>query len=158
MEPNPANQPNSAPGAEDGSNPSPETPADATPERPLRVLIIDDSRATRMVIRNFMREFGFTTEEAVDGNDALNFLSRDSNFDLFVVDWEMPGISGVEFVRQFRARPVTGNPIPILMATTVNAFERIAEALEAGASDYIMKPFTKEIFAAKLDLLGIDHK
>jgi two-component system, chemotaxis family, chemotaxis protein CheY len=157
MEPPNSNpsDPQSTPGspASPEANASEQKPAES---RPPRVLIVEDSRATRMVIRNFMKEFGFAVEEAGDGQEALKLLARDSQFNLFVVDWEMPVMNGIDFVRQYRASSMP--QIPILMSTTVNAFEKIAEALEAGASDYIMKPFTKEIFATKLDLLGIDHK
>lgn len=134
--------------------------ATSTGERPAyRVLIIDDSRATRLVIRTFMKDFGFETEEAQNGAEALKFLSSNRKVDLIICDWEMPVMTGVEFVRQYRNSTCPGaQEIPIVMSTTLNAAEQIAEALSAGATDYIMKPFTKEIFAAKLDLLGIDHK
>lgn len=138
---------------ESGSTPIPEAK-----RGPLRVLIIDDSRATRLVIRTFMREFGFETEEAPDGLEALKLFTPSKQIDLIVCDWEMPNMSGVEFVRNFRANFPSLQSVPIIMATTLNAAEQIAEALTAGATDYIMKPFTKDIFESKLDLLGIEHK
>ena len=124
----------------------------------FRVLIIDDSRATRLVIRTFMREFGFQTEEAPDGAEAMKILSANKTFGLIVCDWEMPVMSGIEFVRHYRGSNCPrSQETPILMSTSVNATERIAEALTAGATDYIMKPFTKDIFSSKLDVLGIEH-
>jgi two-component system chemotaxis response regulator CheY len=136
---------------------------DAIAEKPspsvFRVLIIDDSRATRLVIRTFMREFGYETEEAPDGSEAMKFFAAGKSVDLIICDWEMPVMSGIEFVRAFRGSDsASAQTTPIVMSTTLNAVEKISEALEAGATDYIMKPFTKEIFAAKLDLLGIEHK
>ena len=135
-----------------------EPPPAAKPEA-FRVLIIDDSRATRMVIRAIMRDFGFETDEAPDGSEAMNFFSSGKCVGLIVCDWEMPVMNGIEFVRAYRGSNLTlSRDTPILMSTSINTTEQIQEALVAGANDYIMKPFNKEIFGAKLDLLGIDHK
>ena len=134
--------------------PPPETKKEA-----FRVLIVEDSRATRVVIRTMMREFGFETDEAPDGSEAIKFLSLGKCVNLIVCDWEMPVMTGVEFVRNYRGSNLPlCRDTPILMATTRNTVEYIQEALAAGANDYIMKPFTKEIFAAKLDLLYIEYK
>ena len=125
----------------------------------FRVLIVEDSRATRMVIRAFMLEFGFEIDEASDGSEALKFLSSGKCVKLIVCDWEMPVMNGLEFVRNYRASNLPFcRDTPILMSTRLNTTEAIQKALATGANDYIMKPFTKEIFASKLDLLGIDHK
>ena len=137
----------------------PEEPASPSKPEVFRVLIVDDSRAIRMVIRNLMRDFGFESEEAPDGAEALRFFTSGKTVNLIICDWEMPVMSGVEFVRQYRRSSLPlSQETPILMSTSVTAVERIEEALAAGATDYVMKPFNKEIFASKLDLLGIDHK
>ena len=137
----------------------PEEPVSTSKPDAFRVLIIDDSRAIRMVIRNLMRDFGFETEEAPDGAEALRFFTSGKTVNLIICDWEMPVLSGVDFVRQYRGSNLAlSRDTPILMSTSVTAVERIEEALVAGANDYLMKPFSKEMFASKLDLLGIDHK
>ena len=134
-----------------------EAPAEVKPDS-FRVLIIDDSRATRLVIRTFMKDFGFETEEAPDGAEALKLLTLGKCVNLIVCDWEMPVMSGLEFVRAYRSSNLPlSRDTPVLMSTGLNSVEHIQEALTAGANDYIMKPFSKEIFAAKLDVLGIDH-
>ena len=135
-----------------------EPPPEVKPDG-FRVLIIDDSRAARLVIRTFMKEFGFEIDEAPDGAEAMKFLSLGKCVSLIVCDWEMPVMTGVEFVRAYRGSNLPQcRDTPILMSTSLNSVEHIQEALGAGANDYIMKPFSKEIFASKLDLLGIDHK
>ena len=130
----------------------------STPDA-FRVLIIDDSRAVRLVIRNFMRDFGFETAEAPDGSEAMRFLSAGKLVNLIICDWEMPVMTGVEFVRAYRGSTLPQkSETPILMWTSLNAAAQIQEAMAAGANDYLMKPFTKEMFASKLDSLGIEHK
>ena len=134
-------------------------PAPAPKPEAFRVLIIDDTRAARLVIRNFMREFGFETDEAPDGAEAIRLLSTGKIVHLIICDWEMPVMTGLEFVRAYRGSSLPSHSeTPILMATSANTTEKIEEALNAGATDYLMKPFTKEMFASKLDLLGIEHK
>lgn len=86
---------------------------------------------------------------------GLKLLERGEKFDLLLVDLLMPGIDGIELIRQLRTQPATMET-PIIMVSAVSEQERIAQAIAAGASDYIMKPLTKEILAMKLDWLGVE--
>jgi two-component system chemotaxis response regulator CheY len=122
----------------------------------MRVLVIDDSPAIRHILRKMMAELGAEAVEAGNGIEGLSRLHQDNAVDLIIVDWNMPEMDGLEFIENVRADAAYDN-IPILMATTENTMDRVTEALQAGANEYVMKPFTKDIITAKLDLLGIEH-
>ena len=124
----------------------------------FRILIVDDSRATRVVLRTLMTEFGFDVTEAPDGTAALQTIGAKNPFKLLIVDWQMPGMTGVDFVRQFRAKYPEAASVPIIMNTIMEDADSIAQALEAGATDYVMKPFSRDVFASKLQVLGIKIK
>jgi two-component system chemotaxis response regulator CheY len=132
----------------DASQPAP------APEKPMRVLIIDDSRATRLVLKNLMQEQGFEVTEAGNGAEALVRLQDVGGAGLILLDWEMPIMNGVQFVRSLRAS-ADFSEIPVLMVTAETASERVAEALAAGVNEYVMKPFTRDIIAEKIELLGL---
>ena len=123
----------------------------------MRVLIIDDSRANRMVLQKFMKEFGFESVEAESGLDAIWALKRNADIDLITVDYNMPRMNGVQFARLVREKPELSH-IPILMITSENTAERQEEAFEAGVNEFLMKPFNKEMIEAKLDALGLNKK
>ena len=123
----------------------------------MNILTVDDSRASRLVIGKFLADLGFHATEATDGADGLRYLRGGQKFDVLLVDWEMPGMSGIEFIRTVRADPAHADT-PIIMISTLNSSDRMVEAIEAGANEYIMKPFTKEILAMKLELLGVESK
>jgi two-component system, chemotaxis family, chemotaxis protein CheY len=120
----------------------------------VRVLIVEDSRAMRAIISRIFEKLGAVTCPAVNGQDGLDLLAKDSNFDLALVDWNMPKLNGLEFVRAVRSNDAYSN-IKLMMATTETEIERVMQALEEGADEYVMKPFTKEILADKLRLLGL---
>ena len=123
----------------------------------MHVLTVDDSRASRLVIRQFLIELGCQMSEAAEGNEGLRFLKEGRKFDLLLVDCEMPGMSGVDFIRTVRSDPANKD-IPIIMISTRSSSDLMLEALQAGANEYIMKPFTKEVLAMKLDLIGVEVK
>jgi two-component system chemotaxis response regulator CheY len=117
-------------------------------------MVVDDSRAIRAVLKRIMGELGFAVSEAGDGQEALERLRRDGMTDLVLVDWNMPTMNGLEFIRAVRAEP--GNEsLRLMMVTTETEMAQVALALEAGADEYVMKPFDKEIIREKLELLGI---
>ena len=120
----------------------------------MRALIIDDSRATRLVLKKFLQGQGFNTLlEAGHGGEALERLKQNGPVDLALVDWNMPGMNGLEFVSTVRrSREFDG--MRLMMVTTESELEQVARALEAGANEYIMKPFTSEGLRDKLELLG----
>ena len=128
-----------------------------TAAKPVHVLILNDSRATRLVLKNFMLELGYQVTEAENGLEALGCLEGRAPVDLVLADWEMPLMNGVEFVRSVRGNP-THSHIPVVMVADCNTHSGMVEALNAGVNEYVMKPFTREIIAEKLELLTIQHQ
>lgn len=120
----------------------------------MRALVVDDSKTTRMIIGRILREIGFEVVEAADGQQALARLEEGGRADLALVDWNMPEMSGIEFVRAVRAEPAYAD-MKLMMVTTESEAEQVSVALQAGADEYAMKPFTKEVIQEKLALLGI---
>jgi len=121
------------------------------------MLIVDDSKPMRTFLAFLAQELSFTTTEAVDGRSALDLLIRNDPrepFAVALVDWEMPRMNGLEFVQAVR-RNHDFAELKLLMVTTLNSTERVAEALETGANDFLMKPVTKELLADKLQILGV---
>lgn len=111
-------------------------------------LIVDDSRVIRTVARRIFEELHFIAVEAEDGMAALR-AAREKMPDLIFLDWSMPGMTGLEFVRSLRAQPDGERPLILVCTTEVDANE-IAHAVAAGIDDYIMKPFDRETLSAKL--------
>jgi two-component system chemotaxis response regulator CheY len=116
-------------------------------------LVVDDSRVVRKAARRFLEGFGFQVREAGDGQEAL-LACRDSLPDLVLLDWNMPVMDGLSFLKAARAEHGPGRPV-VVLCTTENGFERIVQALEAGAQEYVMKPFDAEILGDKLVQLGL---
>lgn len=120
----------------------------------MHALVIDDSKAMRMVLRKIMGEAGYEVSEAGDGSEALIRLKELDHVDLMLVDWNMPVMDGLEFVRTVREDSAY-DEIPMMMVTTEDGMDKIVEALEAGANEYVMKPFTSESIIEKLEILGL---
>ncbi len=115
----------------------------------LRFLVVDDFSTMRRIVRNLLKELGFTNvEEAEDGVEALQKLRADS-FDFVISDWNMPNMTGIELLRQVRA-DASLRTLPLLMITAEAKKENIIEAAQAGASGYIVKPFTAATLDEKL--------
>jgi two-component system chemotaxis response regulator CheY len=120
----------------------------------MRALVIDDSRAVRLVIGHILREIGLEVLEAKDGQEALARLKSHPDIDLMLVDWNMPQMNGIDLIRTVRAdRAYSG--MRILMVTSEARAEQVTEALSAGANEYLMKPFNKDVLVAKLNLLDV---
>jgi two-component system chemotaxis response regulator CheY len=117
--------------------------------------VVDDSRAMRTILGGIVGGLGFEVEQAGDGEAALATLRRAPAFHLALVDWNMPGMTGIDLVRAVRADHGFDD-LRILMVTTETELGRMSDALGAGADEYIMKPFTKEMLLEKLNLLGIE--
>jgi len=120
----------------------------------MKALIIDDSRTTRAIISRLLQSLGYETAEAGDGLAALTHLQQNALPDIAFVDWNMPVMDGLEFVREVRKNPAF-DPMRIVMVTSENDMTTVAEALEAGANEYLMKPFTKESLKEKIALLEV---
>jgi two-component system chemotaxis response regulator CheY len=118
-----------------------------------RALIVDDSRFVRGYLRGLLEEKGLACEEAADGQAGLDRLHEDAAFDLAFVDWNMPVLNGLEMVTRLRAE---GYGLKVMMVTTEAETEFIIRALDAGADEYMMKPFDDEALTEKLVLLGIE--
>jgi two-component system chemotaxis response regulator CheY len=120
----------------------------------MRALIVDDSRAMRMILKKHLRECGFEEiHEAGDGREALEVLEGLEWADVVLVDWNMPEMSGIEFVEHVRADSLYDD-VPIVMVTTETEVAQMVRALDAGANEYVMKPFTVDALREKLELLA----
>lgn len=120
----------------------------------MLALVLDDSRAMRMILCRIMRECGFEVVEAEDGQQGLDTVLAGPTPDLALVDWNMPVMNGLEFVVACRARPELRR-MTLMMVTTESEHGQIVRALAAGAHEYVIKPFTAEIIQDKLSLLGL---
>jgi two-component system, chemotaxis family, chemotaxis protein CheY len=120
----------------------------------MRALVIDDSRTVRAIIRQTLSEVGLDVVEAGNGREGLDRLRDAGDVGVVLVDWNMPEMNGLEFIRAVRAER-TYDPVRIMMVTTETEQEQVIRALEAGANEYVMKPFTKDILIAKLSLLDV---
>ncbi|HEB79848.1 MAG TPA: response regulator [Rhodospirillales bacterium] len=116
-------------------------------------LIVDDSKVIRMVARKILQELEFETIEAADGKIALE-ACQSKMPEAVLLDWNMPVMSGIEFLREMRALPGGDAPV-VVFCTTENDIEHIQEAIEAGANEYIMKPFDSEIIQVKFAQVGL---
>ena len=118
----------------------------------MRALVIDDARTVRLIIRSILTELGMEVIEAGNGREGLDRLRANDDVRLVLVDWNMPEMNGLEFVQAVRADRGY-DAVRIMMVTTETEQEQVLRALTAGANEYLMKPFTKEILVAKLSLL-----
>ena len=120
----------------------------------MRALIVDDSQAMRGIIRRMLGEIGFETVEAAHGMEAIQRLRDAGQVDVMLVDWNMPEMNGFDFLCYVRSKPDYRN-VPLMIVTSETEMSQVAKALGAGANEYVMKPFTKEVIADKLALLGV---
>lgn len=120
----------------------------------MKALVIDDSRAMRTILSRILTGIGFDVFEAGDGKQGLEQMSAVADVALALVDWNMPEMNGYEFVQAVRALDAYDST-KLMMVTTETEMDQVLKALEAGADEYVMKPFTKEVILEKLGLLGI---
>lgn len=118
-------------------------------------LVVDDSRAVRMILSKTLKGLGYEVREAADGGEALAMIAAEkAGLRLILADWNMPGVNGLEMLKQVR-RDAALDSVAVVMVTTETEMGQMAAALEAGANEYVMKPFTREILVEKLELAGI---
>lgn len=116
----------------------------------MKILIVDDFSTMRRIIKNLLRDLGYTnTQEADDGLTALPML-QSTDFDFLVTDWNMPGMQGIDLLKAVRADTNLAS-LPVLMVTAEQKREQIVEAAEAGVNGYIVKPFTAQTLKEKID-------
>lgn len=120
----------------------------------MRVLVVDDSRAIRRIVSDIMKQLNFEVTEAGNGLEALDKLQQYGAPDIVLVDWNMPEMNGLEFIKAVRTNPIYAD-LPLMMVTTETEMERMALAFMAGVNEYVMKPFDKQTIHDKLQLLGI---
>jgi two-component system chemotaxis response regulator CheY len=121
-------------------------------EAQRQVLVVDDFATMRRVVRNLLTELGYKSmREAQDGSEAKVMLEQ-HNFDLVVLDWNMPNTPGIEVLRWVRGHETLSN-LPVLMVTAEATREQILEAAELGVNAYILKPFTASTLKKKLDFI-----
>jgi two-component system chemotaxis response regulator CheY len=121
----------------------------------IRTIVIDDSRAMRRILHEMLGDSGFSIVEAEDGLDAIEKLKNNEPFELALLDWNMPKMNGLEFLKAIRADR-TYDHMLVLMVTTETEASQVSQALEFGANEYIMKPFTRVEIVQKLALMGFD--
>jgi two-component system, chemotaxis family, chemotaxis protein CheY len=120
----------------------------------MRALVIDDSKSAREILGDILREIGFDVLKAKDAREGMTILAEIKSADIVLVDWFMPGMSGLEFIHAVRANP-DYSQVPLMMVTTETEMPQVVLALEAGANEYVMKPVTREMILEKLQLLGV---
>ena len=120
----------------------------------MRVLVVDDSKAMRRILTRFLAPLGFHVSEAGNGREALELMGSSDGFDLVLVDWNMPVMDGIEFITALRSES-SHDRTRLLVVTSQTEIEQIREALEAGADEFLMKPFTRESLLSKLEILKL---
>ena len=116
-------------------------------------LVVDDSKVIRKVARHILETLNFSVSEAADGREALDACLQSAP-DVILLDWNMPVMSGMEFLRALKNSAVAGKP-KVVFCTTENGMAYIRAAIEAGADEYVMKPFDRDTLQSKLQLVGV---
>ena len=113
----------------------------------MNVLVVDDSRAIKLLVSNYLLNAGFAYEHASNGEEALKIVSTNPSFDLILVDWEMPGMSGIELVEKIKK---LGHNFKIMMITSKNTPNSIKQARDSGVTAYLLKPFSESDLIDKI--------
>lgn len=117
-----------------------------------KALVVDDSKAIRQIERKYLEELGYVVLEASNGEEALKVLQENPDIVLILLDWHMPVMNGYEFLKKLRSFEEYSH-IKVMMVTTENQQKSIIDALMAGANEYLMKPFDKEMLETKIRYL-----
>ncbi|MDX1451890.1 MAG: chemotaxis response regulator CheY [Oleiphilaceae bacterium] len=116
----------------------------------MKILVVDDFSTMRRIIKNLLRDLGFTnTDEADDGNSALPML-QSGKYDFLITDWNMPGMTGIDLLRNVRADENL-KTLPVLMVTAEAKRDQIVAAAQAGVNGYVVKPFTAAVLKEKIE-------
>lgn len=117
----------------------------------MKIMIIDDSKHIQTLVADMLKEMGHETVGALDGQEAINILKDGTQVDLILLDWNMPNIDGPSFLKANQDESLTLSPI--VMMTTETGLDKITKAIELGAKEYIMKPFTQDIIESKIKMV-----
>lgn len=121
----------------------------------MRVLLVDDSKTARTLLSRIFKELGnWEILEASNGEEALSRLNEVGSLDLACIDWNMPVMNGLEFLKLAKKQPNFAETW-MMMVTTETEMEHITRAMVSGANEYVMKPFTKEVIIGKLQMMGL---
>ena len=120
-----------------------------------KALVVDDSKTIRIILGRILKDLGYEVCEAGNGKEALKVMeSQKAAVNLVLADWNMPEMNGLELLKQLRQDPDLAS-LKVIMVTTETELDHVVSALEAGANEYVMKPFTRDILREKLELVGI---
>jgi len=120
-----------------------------------KALVVDDSKTIRMIIRRILIELGYEVLEAANGVEALRVIKVEkTQVELVLADWNMPEMNGLDLLKGLRQDPELAS-LKVIMVTTETEIDQMESALAAGANEYVMKPFTRDILRGKLELVGI---
>ena len=120
----------------------------------MQAMVVDDSRVMRTILTRLLTGMNFTVLQASDGAEALQMLEDGARPDVALVDWNMPVMDGLTFIKRCRANPEYRDLV-LMMVTTESEQSQIVRAMAAGAHEYVVKPFTEEMIVQKLGLLGL---
>src|ERR1700738_162946 len=120
----------------------------------MRALVVEDSKTIRTILCAYLRKMDIQVLEAADGREALERLKEMCPLDLVLVDWNMPVMNGIDFIRAVRELHIF-DPLPLIMVTTNSESEHLGEAMDAGANLYIQKPCTFDALREKIEQLGL---
>ena len=120
----------------------------------MQAMVVDDSRVMRTILTRLLTGMNFTVLQASDGAEALQMLEDGARPDVALVDWNMPVMDGLTFIKRCRANP-DYRDLVLMMVTTESEQSQIVRAMAAGAHEYVVKPFTEEMIVQKLGLLGL---
>jgi len=121
----------------------------------MKALIVDDAKVVRIALGRIMNQLGFETAYAEDGKQALEQMQASPDTDIVMLDWNMPVMNGYDFLLALRAETRWQHAPKVIMVTTETGMPSMLKALAAGANEYIMKPFDKEMVESKLCMLGM---
>lgn len=121
----------------------------ALPSKDIRILSVDDFSTMRRIVKNILRQLGYMNVDEAENGDAALAVLRSKKYDLVISDWNMPVKSGIELLKEVRADPTLAET-PFLMVTAEAEREQVVHAVEAGVSNYVLKPFTAKILSEKL--------
>ena len=120
----------------------------------MKALIVDDSRTTRAILRAILEEAGFSVSETGLPRAGLEAVAGQDPPDLVLLDWHLPEMTGLDFLRELKAKALP-RPPRVMLVTSEAEVQAVQRALDLGASEYVMKPFTREILVEKLQMVGI---